>query len=91
MRKIKNKDNVTMNKPETKEWKHSAATCAQNKEKTMDLIKIHESKINKAVNKDEDVLKGIKVIMENNKAPIFQKMIIKSPEPEEESTLMIIM
>ena len=67
-----------MNKPETRERKQSAATCAPNKEKTLDLIKIHENKINKAVNKDKDALKRIKVIKETNKAPLFLKMIIKS-------------
>ena len=50
-----------MNKPETKERNHPAAICAQNKEKTMDLIKIHEIKINNAVNKDGDELKGIQL------------------------------
>ena len=49
-----NKDDVTMNKPETRERKQSAATCAPNKEKTLDLIKIHENEIKKAVNKDKD-------------------------------------
>ena len=84
-------DDGIMNKPEVRERKQTAATCAPNKEKTLDLIKIHENKINKAVNKDEDVLKRIKVIKETNTVPLFQKMIIKSPEPEEESTPMIIM
>ena len=40
-----NKDDVTMNKPETRESNQSAATCAPNKEKTLDLIKIHENEI----------------------------------------------
>ena len=86
-----NKDDVTMNKPETRERKQSAATCAPNKEKTLDLIKIHEIKIKNAVNKKGDEVKGIKVILKSNKAPIFQNMIIKHQEPEEETTPMILM
>ena len=44
------KHDVTLTKPETKERNHSAAKCAQNKEKTLDLIEIHETKIKNAVN-----------------------------------------
>ena len=55
------------------------------------LKKIHEIKIKNAVNNKRDELKGIKVTLKSNKAPIFQNMIIKHQEPEEETTPMILM
>ena len=68
-----------MNKPEVREHKQTAAACAPNKEKTHDLIKIHESKIKKAVNKDLDVISNIKVIKKGiNTLSHFQTMIINS-------------
>ena len=51
-----------MNIPEVKEHKHTAASCATNKGKTYDLIKIHESKIKLAVNHDGDEISKHKVI-----------------------------
>ena len=90
-KKIKSKDQVTWIKPETKKTNQSAAKCAQNKEKTLDLIKLHENKIKDAINSKRDELTGIKVTLKINKAPIFQNMITSHHEPEEEATLMILM
>ena len=74
------------------ERKQTAATCAPNKEKTYDLIKIHESKIKKALYKDGDVISNIKVIKKGiNTLSQFQTMISKSVEPKEESTPMIVL
>ena len=42
--KIKSKDDITWIKPETKNSNKVAAKCVQNKEKTSDLIKLHEKK-----------------------------------------------
>ena len=44
-KKIKSKDDITWIKPETKKSNQSAAKCAQNKEKTLDLIKLHKNKL----------------------------------------------
>ena len=43
-----------MNKPEVKEYKSTAAACAPNKEKTQDLIQLHERKIKLISEKNRD-------------------------------------
>ena len=50
--KRKSKDDGTWIRPETKKSKLSAAKCAQNKEKTSKLLKLHELKIKRALKKD---------------------------------------
>ena len=72
--KIKSKDDITWIKPETKKRNQPAAKCAQNKEKTLDLIKLHENKIKDAVKNKRDELTGITVTLKSNKPPIFQNM-----------------
>ena len=88
--KIKSKDDITWIKPETKKSNQSAAKCAQNKEKTLDLIKLHENKIKDAVKNKRDKLKGITVTLKTNKPPIFQNMNTYHCEPEEEASPMIL-
>ena len=57
--KIKSKDVVTWIKPETIKVNKTAAKCAQKKEKTLNLIKLHEEKIKNAVKSEKDEIKRI--------------------------------
>ena len=81
-----------MNIPEVKEHKHTAASCAINKGKTYDLIKIHENKIKLSVNHDGDeILKNKVIKIKTNPLSKFQTMISYSAEPKEEGPPMIIL
>ena len=86
--KIKSKDDITWIKPETKKVNKVAAKCAQNKEKTSNLIKLHEKKIKDAVKNKKDELKRIKVKVNTIKTQNFQIMNTQSCDPEEEASQM---
>ena len=88
--KIKSKDDITWIKPETKKINKVAAKCAQNKEKTSDLIKLHEKKIKDVVKNKKDELKGIKLTLKTNKPPNFQNMNTHHCGPEEKASPMIL-
>ena len=86
--KIKSKDDITWIKPETKKVNKTAAKCAQNKEKTSNLIKLHEEKIKDAVKNKKDEIKRIKVKVNTIKTQNFQIMNTQSGDPEEAASQM---
>ena len=86
--KIKSKDDITWIKPETKKVNKTAAKCAQNKEKTSNLIKLHEEKIKDAVKNKKDEIKRIKVKVNPIKTQKFQIMHTQSGDPEEATSQM---
>ena len=86
--KRKSKDDITWIKPETKKSNLSAAKCAQNKEKTSNLIKLHEEKIKDVVKNKKDEIKRIKVKINPIKTQKFQIMYTQSGDPEEATSQM---
>ena len=86
--KIKSKDDITWIKPETIKVNKTAAKCAQKKEKTSNLIKLHEEKIKDAVKNKKDEIKRIKVKVNPIKTQKFQIMHTQSGDPEEATSQM---
>ena len=68
-----------MNIPKVTEYKPTAASCAQNKVKTQDLIQLHERKIKQVSDQNGDEITEKKVIKKGiNPRTHFQIMNSKS-------------
>ena len=80
-----------MNIPEVSEHKPTAASCAQNKAKTQDLIQLHERKIKQVLNQNGDKITENKVIKKGiNPRTHFQIMNSNNDELSREGLLMVI-
>ena len=79
-----------MNIPEVTKDKSTAAACAPNKEKTQDLIQLHERKIKQISEQNGDEILGKKVIKKciNQRTP-FQIMNTKNDEHSKKGSPMV--